>query len=247
MAATQTILERLPGDFLLRARSAGMSFGGSASPLQAEPEALLPFGFGALAPELGLLRGQVTELCVARSGGLATDLALRACAQAQQQGQGLGTTFAHWCAFVDPSASLYAPGVVARGVKLDRLLVVRPEAEALGRVALRLARSKVFVLLVVDTVGTPGQSFLADLGAWVRIVRQMTLALEGSQAAVLLVTSELARRSVALPVARRIDISHPKPDVLRFRIARDRFRQPEPWRNITYAVTRFEEPLRRTG
>lgn len=247
MAATQPLLERLPPELLLRAKSAGISFGGPSSPLSAEREGLLPFGFGSLAPELGLLRGQVTELCVARSGGLATNLALQACAQAQRQGQGLDTSGAHWCAFVDPSASLYAPGVVARGIRLDRLLVVRPPTEALGRVALRLARSKVFVLLVVDTMGMPGQTLGVDLGAWVRIVRQMTLALEGSQSAVLLVTSELARRPVALPVARRIEVSHPKPDVLRFRIARDRFRQPEPWRSVSYAVSRFEEPMQRTG
>jgi hypothetical protein len=242
MAASQTLLERLPSELLQRAKSAGVSFGA-----EAREQDLLSFGVGPLAPELALLKGQVTELCVARSGGLGTSLALSACAQAQRQGQGFGSGEAHWCAFVDPAASLYAPGVQGHGVKLDRLLVVRPPLEALGRVALRLARSRVFVLLVVDTVAVPGQSLGVDLGAWVRIVRQMSLALEGSQASVLLITSEAARRPVALPVARRIDLARPRPDLLRFRIARDRFHQPEPWRSVPHTTTRFDEPVRRVG
>jgi hypothetical protein len=251
MAISQPLLERLTPEFLRRAQRAGVALGAQSAHPQGrsgqEPEGLLPFGFGPLAPELGLLRGQVTELCVARSGGLGTSLALYACAQAQRQGQGLGSGEAHWCAFVDPLGSLYAPGVAARGVELEHLLVVRPPVEALGTVALRLARSKVFVLLVVDTTGVPGQSLGVDLGAWVRIVRQMTLALEGSRASVLLITSEAARRPVALPVARRIDLTRPKPDILRFRIARDRFRPPTPWRSLPHRVTRFDEPIRRVG
>jgi recombination protein RecA len=242
MTTSQTLLDRLPAELLQRAKSAGVAFGA-----QAREEGFLPFGFGPIPPEQGLLRGQVTELCVGRSGGLGTSLALSACAEAQQGGKGFGSDAVHWCAFVDPSGSLYAPGVLERGVELDRLLVVRPPVEALGRVALRLARSKVFVLLVVDTVGVPGQSLGVDLGAWVRIVRQMSLALEGSAASILLITSETARRPVALPVARRIDLSRTQPDVLRMRIARDRFRQPEPWRSLTHAVTRFDEPIQRTG
>lgn len=261
MPGSSTLLERLSPELLLRVQRAGVALGAQAEPTPransselplgrtqpAPAEALLSFGFGPLAPELGLLRGQVTELCVARSGGLGTSLALVACSQAQRQGQELNSGEAHWCAFVDPSSSLYAPGVAARGVELKRLLVVRPPAEALGRVALRLARSKVFVLLVVDTTGVAGQSCGVDLGAWVRIVRQMTLALEGSQASVLLITSEASRRPLALPVARRIDLSRPKPDLLRFRIARDRFRPPTPWRSLPHVVTSFDESIRRVG
>lgn len=236
-------LEHLPPELLQRAKSIGVSLGAHA-----EQQKVLPFGFGPLSAEQGLLRGQVTELCVSPSGGLGTSLALGACAQAQRMGQGFGSdNTAHWCAFIDPSGSLYAPGVVMRGVQLDRLLIVRPPLESLGQVALKLARSKVFALLVIDTCGVPGQVLELNLGAWVRIVRQMTLALEGSDASVLLITSETARRPVALPVARRIDLSRAKPDVLRSRIARDRFYQPESWRSLSHTVTRFDEPIRRAG
>lgn len=241
-AHSSSPLERIPAEVLKRAKSIGVALGAEAS-----EHKVLPFGVGPLSAEQGLLRGQVTELCVGSAGGLATRLALGACAKAQQMGEGFGATDVHWCAFVDPAGSLYAPGVAASGVRLDRLLVVRPPKESLARIALKLARSKVFVLLVVDTCGVQGQALGVDLGAWVRIVRQMTLALEGSDASVLLITSEFARRPIPLPVARRIELSRTKPDVLRVRIGRDRFRQPEPWRDLTYPVTRFDEPIRRAG
>lgn len=234
----------LSPELLQRAKSIGVTLGAHT-----EPQKVLPFGFGPLSADQGLLRGQVTELCVSQSGGLGTSLALGACAQAQRMGKGFDSsnTTAHWCAFVDPSGSLYAPGVVARGVQLDRLLIVRPPLEALGQVALKLARSKVFVLLVIDTCGVPGQVLDINLGAWVRIVRQMTIALEGSEASVLLITTDAARRPIALPVARRIDLTRAKPGVLRSRIARDRFYQPEPWRNLAHTVTHFDESIRRAG
>lgn len=241
---SQNPLERLPAELLKRAKSIGVTLGAQAS----DEQRILPFGWGPLSPEHGLLRGQVTELCVGSAGGLATSLALGACAQAQQMGgKGFGSDDAHWCAFIDPAGALYAPGVVARGVRLDRLLVLRPPLEALGRIAVKVARSQVFGLLVVDTCGVQGQTLGVDLGVWVRLVRQMTLALEGSESSILLITSELSRRPIPLPVARRIDLVRVKPDVLRFRIARDRARPPEPWRHLTYSVTSFDEPIRHAG
>ena len=78
--------------------SQGLSFG------IAELDALLPDG--------GLLRGSVIELCSAGEGALGTSLGLAACAQAQAEARARG---AHtpWCAFIDPSATLYGPGVAA--------------------------------------------------------------------------------------------------------------------------------------
>src|SRR5690606_20149271 len=71
-----------------------------------------------------------------------------------------------WCAFVDPSGTLHAPGVVEVGVQLDHVLVVRPPLEALERTACRLARSIAFDLVIVDTVGVPGgvSAFPSTLG-----------------------------------------------------------------------------------
>jgi recombination protein RecA len=174
-------------------------------------------------------------------------LALSACAQAQQQGLTLGHQEGHFCAYVDPSCSLYAPGVQALGVRLDRLLVVRPPLEALVAVTLRLVRSRVFVLVVVDTAGVPGHPLQVDLGAWVRIVRQMNLALEGTQSSVLLITDASARRPMPLPVARRIETSRPNHEQLRMLIAKDRFRESARSQVLEHRNLTFTQPLRRSA
>jgi recombination protein RecA len=242
MSPATATLERLPVEFLQRAKSAGISLGS-----QAQNEGYLPFGFESLRPEQGLLRGQVTELCVARSGGMAASLALCACREAQRQGLALSSNEGHWCAYIDPSASLYAPGVQALGVRLDRLLVVRPPLESLASVTLRLVRSQVCALVVIDTAGVPGHPLNVDLGAWVRVVRQMNLGLEGSEASVLLITDENARRPMALPVARRIELRRLNAEQLRLQITRDRFRETSRPEVITHRSSTFIEPLRRSA
>jgi recombination protein RecA len=243
MLAATAPHEPLPQEFLQRAKRIGVSLGTAV----AASESFLPFGFGQLSPEQGLLRGQVTELCVARSGGLVTSLALSACVAAQRQGLELGSSAGHWCAYVDPAASLYAPGVHSLGVALERLLVVRPPLEALASVTLRLVRSKTCVLVVVDTAGVPGKPLNVDLGAWVRVVRQMSIALEGTQCSVLLITDAEARRPLALPVARRIELSRPSVEQLELRIVKDRFREPEQARRVAHRCPTFAETLRRSA
>ncbi len=75
-----------------------------------------------------------------------------------------------WCAFVDPSRSLYAPGVERAGVRLSHLLVVRPRPEDLVRVTLRLVESQSLPLVIVDLVGhtdePTGRSARALGAAW---------------------------------------------------------------------------------
>ena len=122
-------------------------------------ELALPLGIeslDAVLPDQGILRGGVVELAVSGPSGLATSLALHA-VRAIQLAEKDALSGA-WCAFVDPSSTLYAPGVRALGVDLERLLVVRPPLEALGRTAMKLAESPVFSLVVVDTLGTLGRS-----------------------------------------------------------------------------------------
>jgi recombination protein RecA len=242
MTPAQPLPEHLPLEFLQRAKRAGINLG-----TEGPKESYLSFGIDAIGPELGLLRGQVTELCVARGGGLATSLALGACAEAQRQGLTLGNAEGHWCAFVDPSASLYAPGVQGLGVRLERLLVVRPPLESLTAVTLRLVRSKVCVLVVVDTAGVPGQPLHVDLGAWVRVVRQMNVALEGSQCSVLLLTDANARRPMTLPVARRIELSRLNAEQLKFQVVKDRFKAPSLCHTVHHPCPTFAEPLRRSA
>ena len=59
-----------------------------------------------------LLRGGVVE--IASQGGLAfgTSVALRACMRVQEEAR-RAHGVVPWCAFVDPTGSLYAPGVHA--------------------------------------------------------------------------------------------------------------------------------------
>jgi recombination protein RecA len=198
------------------------------------PEDLgLPLGIDALdavLPDHGLLRGGVVELAVSGPSGLATSIALSA-VRAVQLAQNDAPSGA-WCAFVDPSCTLYAPGVRALGVDLERLLVVRPPLEALGRTAVKLAESSVFSLVVVDTLGTLGRPVDVSLGAWGRIVRRLSLAVDGTKRSVLLVTDAREPRSLPLPVAQRIELSQPMAGKLGVRVAKDRRGRITPVREI---------------
>lgn len=189
------------------------------------PARALPFGYEALdrlLPDGGLLRGGVVELSITGSG-LGTTLSLAAVRAFQErQVASFSTSVKPWCAFVDPSGSLYAPGVAASGVALERLLVVRPPVEAIGRVALKLAESGVFELVVVDLMGTLGRTLDCSLARFGRIVRRLSMAVDGTNKSVLLVTDAQLERALPLPVAQRIDLTRSAVDRLSVRIAKDR-------------------------
>src|SRR5260221_13944921 len=72
----------------------------------------------AVLPDGGLPRG-VVELAAPRALGGSTSVALAAVRAGQARGAKT------WCAWLDPEATLHAPGVVAAGVDLVRMLVVR--------------------------------------------------------------------------------------------------------------------------
>lgn len=186
----------------------------------------LPFGFDELdqlLPDGGLLRGGVVELSIAGKSGLGTTLALGAVRALQQQrSQSFGSREKPWCAFVDPSGSLYAPGVAASGVALERLLVVRPSVEALSRVALKLAESGVFELVIVDMLGVLGHSLELSLGRFGRVVRRLSMAVDGTDKCVLLLTDAEEPRALPLPVAQRIELVRPTAERLLVRVAKDR-------------------------
>jgi recombination protein RecA len=229
MALPASLLERLP---LALARPGGV--------LSPDSRLVLPLGVEELdraLPGGGLLRGGVIELSVKGRSGLATAVALSACRAAQDEARRFGGAVP-WCAFVDPSASLYAPGVAQSGVALDRLLVVRPPLEALSRVALRLVESQAFAVTVIDTAGTPGAELDVSLGAWPRIVRRLSMALEGSSAMVLLITDAAAARPLPLPVAMRIELGRPAADQLSLRIAKDKHGRVSGPRSIAWTRSR---------
>jgi recombination protein RecA len=194
----------------------------------------------ACLPDAGLARGHVAQLAALHPGALATTLALRVCAKAQQQGLAFGTDEL-WCAFIDPARSLYAPSVAQAGVRLDRLLVINPEPAALANVALRVVRAGVFAVVVIDASVGLASDVVHSLGNWVRVVRQMALALEGQQTGVLLLTDANQLAALPLPVAQRIELRRQSPQQLELRVAKDRWGRVSGWRRV--ALT---EPVNQT-
>lgn len=213
--------------------------------LEARAKAL-PLGLAEInevLPEGGLPRGGVIEIASPRGLARATSIALSACAAAQAEARLRGgeATDGAWCAWIDPTGSLFAPAVEAAGVDLGRLLVVRPPLETLARVAVRMALSRAFLVLVVDTVGVPGARQAArgaparseraraaqaaegeDLGRWINVVRKLSVAVEGSDAAVLLLTDRLAARPMPLPVSMRLEVDRLDAGRLSVRVAKDK-------------------------
>jgi hypothetical protein len=117
---------------------------------QGLPPPVLPLGIApvdALLPGGGLPCGVPIELMGQGAGSAVTSLALRACCVAQQRAPGVDR---EWCAFVDPTRSLFAPGVARAGVDLERLVVVRPPAGAIELATLELLRARAFGVVVVD-------------------------------------------------------------------------------------------------
>ncbi|MBM4358547.1 MAG: recombinase A [Deltaproteobacteria bacterium] len=172
---------------------------------------------------IDLPRGAVVELAAPMGLGRATQLALTACANAQR----ISRAIAHdgeprWCGFVDPTATLHAPAVAEAGVALERLIVVRPEPESIAKVAVRMATSRVFAVLVVDRCGVPGAELDAPRTRWDIAVRRLALACESTDTTVI-VRSELERaRSDSLPVAMRIELTRPEAQLAKLTVVKDR-------------------------
>ncbi len=204
---------------------------------------VLPLGLDALdevLPDSGLPRGQVIEVAVSPGTGLATSVGLWACRAAQLDAVQQGSET--WCAFVDPSGSLFAPGVVRAGVDLERLLVVRPSASARGRataeaslaslnrIAVKLAEARLFSVLVVDLVGatwSPGRTRTAplepqSLSQWGKSVRRMAMAIAGTATQVILLTDRAAPRTLPLPVALRLELQQQSRGRLQVTIAKEK-------------------------
>lgn len=195
------------------------------------------FGFGiealdAALPDAGLACGGVIELSLAE-GAPGTSLALSLIRSLQIRRQQAGQAVP-WAAFVDPGGTLYAPGVAAAGVNLERLLVVQPSLEALSRTAIRLGRSKAFELVIIDALGVPGASHEVQLRAWPRLVRRLALEIDGSSRSIVLLTSASAPRSLPLPVAQRIEVARPALDRLIVRVVKDRQGRVAPPRAVPW-------------
>ena len=106
-------------------------------------------------PDGGLPRG-IVELSAPGKLGGATSVALAAVRAAQARGPSA------WCAWVDPEATLHAPGLVAAGVDLSRMLVVRPPRALLGKVGVKLVSAGAFEVVVVDVDAIAGSAERRD-------------------------------------------------------------------------------------
>lgn len=107
-----------------------------------------------LLPHGGLPLGQAVELWGEAASGR-TSLALRAVAAAHRE--------LRLAAWVDGPGELYPPAAVARGVELEKLLIVRPRApRQLAWTAQQLARSGAFACVVLDLTHTGVRLSLAE-------------------------------------------------------------------------------------
>jgi hypothetical protein len=180
-------------------------------------------------PDGGLPRG-VVELAAPRALGGSTSIALAAVRAGQGRAGGA------WCAWVDPERTLHAPGVVAAGVDLARMLVVCPPRALLGRASVKIVAAGAFEVVVVDidTIFNAAPSASAkvpgrDAGtgkrkAWPQevLVRKLALAAEQGGTTVLLLTDAARKRAVPWPVALRLEMMRPSLRSLSVRIAKDR-------------------------
>lgn len=212
--------ERLAAE---RAKALPLGRAGATAPF-------FPSSLDEVLPDGGLPRGAVVEIASPRALGRSTSLCLAACAAAQAEARlrsGDPATVGAWCAFLDPWCTLHAPAVEERGVDPSRLLVVRPELDALARTAVRVAQSRAFALITIDLAGVPGAG--SHVGAssvrlerWVNVVRRLALALEHTDTSVLLSTDSLASRPLPLPVAMRLEVERELGGAWSVRVAKER-------------------------
>jgi len=239
MALPAHLLERLPTASL---REHGVRIGsGAGSALAPDPAGQAAFSLGVEAldrvlPDHGLPRGAVIELSVHGGSALGTSLGLAACRAAQQAAIARGGSLP-WCAFLDPSCTLYGPGVAAAGVELERLLVVRPSVEALSRVALRIVESGACAVTIIDLLGVPGQSLSVNLTAWLRVVRRLAMGVDGTPNSVILLTDAAEQRPLPLPVAQRIELERPSESKLSVRVVKDKHGRVSSPRSIAWVRT----------
>jgi hypothetical protein len=191
-------------------------------------------------PDGGFPRGAVVELTSPANVGQGLSVALAACAASQRESVQRGGAMS-WCAILDPDATLFAPAVRASGVCLERLLVIRPPRSLLARVAVRVALSRIFSVIVVDVGGVPGAWRAAGerpsaqpLDIWPKATRRLALAVEQSPTTLFLLTEALLRAQTALPVAMRVELEREQADALLVRVTKDRFGRVPPPRHIAW-------------
>lgn len=172
----------------------------------------------------GELPPGVVELTAPGILGGATSFALAAV----RAGQARATTA--WCAWIDPEATLHAPGIVAAGIDPLRMLVVRPARSQLAHVMVKVVSSGAFEVIVVDfdsIAGTapairPSQSGVSSSRSPEVLVRKLALAAEPHGTTVLLLSDSNLPRAAVWPVALRLELARPTRHDLSVRVAKDK-------------------------
>src|SRR6266498_643553 len=189
----------------------------------------LPMGppLSSVLPEGGFPRGAVVELTSPANLGHGLSVALAACAASQRASVERGREMA-WCAFLDPDHTLFGPAAQSSGVGLDRFLVLYPPRHLLAKVAVRVALSRIFSVIVVDVASIPGVASkgpyrFESMDTWSKVARRLALAIEKTPTTLFLLTRTEASRPSALPVAMRVELENDGTDRLFVRIAKDRF------------------------
>lgn len=231
---------------------------------------VLPLGIPALDAALpggGLSLGGVTELQIRGASGAATSFALAACRAAQHQHgleqggpeqyrcmqgamasramtsqRGSSLESRVWCAFIDPSASLFAQGVNRLGVDLSRLLVMRPTVDALDRVAVRIAEANLMAVLVIDLRWwmQPSTSSLNE-HSWQRTVRRLSLSVKSSFSSVLLLTHAEQFQSLPLPTFQRLELTRKSQASFELKVAKERTGRISAPRLFPYSIFDLKE------
>lgn len=129
-----------------------------------------------------------------------------------------------YAAWVDPFATLHAPGAAWAGIDLSRLFVVRPPETELGRIAVKVVRSGAFGVVVVDMdpIGTTVITGRHKNEKAMHVVaRKLALAAEETGSTILLVTDNRRHRTLPWPVAMRLELER-RPGKLGVRVAKER-------------------------
>jgi recombination protein RecA len=182
----------------------------------------------SVLPDEGFPQGSVVELASPANLGHGLGIALAACAASQESSVRGGGEMA-WCAFLDPDHTLFGPAVQASGVCLDRMLVLRPPRQLLAKVAVKVALSRIFSVVVVDVAAVPGATLSKartrseSMEAWAKVTRRLSLAVEKTPTTVFLLTRSEAERPSALPAAMRVELENAAPGSLVVRVAKEKF------------------------
>lgn len=212
MALPAHLLARLPAKILKNglvrpADSLAPSGFGTPKPLIPEYEDPVRLLWEGRLPEASLV-----ELVLPRAASTGVSLALKLCLSAQEQGR--------LSAYLDPGRSLFAPALQYLGLRLEDLLVLRPDPAQLASLSIKLAEARVFRWVIVDARGLPQEP--ADLAypIWLRALRKLDLICAQSRTSLLLITPQDRKHSLPLPVHYRYEIHRQENEMLSIAVAK---------------------------